>query len=95
MRIGPPRDVAGGEFWSSSYQPTLRKPAGYEAIFSDARAEFRVSNRDFDSHTEIVVSPEDDIELRRLRITNLSRSRRSTFCAASSTASSSTTWCDC
>ena len=33
-------------------------------------------NGDFETHTEIVVSPEDDIELRRVRITNRSRKRR-------------------
>ena len=30
----------------------------------------------FETHTEIIVSPEDDIELRRVRITNRSRQRR-------------------
>jgi cellobiose phosphorylase len=70
------RDVASGEFWSSAHQPTLKKPESYEAIFSDARAEFRIRNRDFDSHTEIVVSPEDDIELRRIRISNRGRTTR-------------------
>ncbi len=70
------RDVASGAFWSASHQPTLRKPEHYEAIFSDARAEFRVRERDFDAHSEIVVSPEDDIELRRTRITNHGRLRR-------------------
>ena len=70
------RDVASGEFWSGAHQPTLKKPRHYEAIFSDARAEFRVRERDFDAHTEIVVSPEDDIELRRVRITNRGRARR-------------------
>jgi cellobiose phosphorylase len=70
------RDVASGEFWSSAHQPTLKRPETYEAIFSDARAEFRVRERDFDAHTEIVVSPEDDIELRRIRIVNRARVRR-------------------
>ncbi|MBB2497492.1 GH36-type glycosyl hydrolase domain-containing protein [Aquipseudomonas ullengensis] len=70
------RDVASGDFWSAAHQPTLRRTAGYEAIFTDARAEFRVRERDFDSHTEIVVSPEDDIELRRLHLTNRARVRR-------------------
>ena len=70
------RDVASGEYWSTAYQPTLKKTELFEAIFSDARAEFRVRERDFDAHTEIVVSPEDDIELRRTRITNRSRTRR-------------------
>lgn len=70
------RDVASGEFWSSAHQPTLKQPQCYEAIFSDARAEFRVRERDFDAHTEIVVSPEDDIELRRITLTNRARVRR-------------------
>lgn len=71
------RDIASGDFWSSAHQPTLIRPECYEAIFSDARAEFRVSQHDFNTHTEIVVSPEDDIELRRLTITNQARVRRS------------------
>ncbi len=70
------RDVASGEFWSTAYQPTLRRSDRYEVIFSEARAEFRRRDHDFDTHTEIAVSPEDDIELRRVRITNRSRKRR-------------------
>jgi cellobiose phosphorylase len=70
------RDVASGEFWSTAYQPTLKESEKYEAIFSDARAEFRCRDHDFDTHTEIAVSPEDDIELRRITITNRSRTRR-------------------
>ena len=70
------RDVETGEFWSSAHQPTLKRPESYEAIFSEARVEFRRRDNDFDTHAEIVVSSEDDIELRRLRITNRSRARR-------------------
>jgi cyclic beta-1,2-glucan synthetase len=70
------RDVASGDYWATAYQPTRKKTELFEAIFSDARAEFRVRERDFDAHTEIVVSPEDDIELRRTRITNRARTRR-------------------
>ncbi len=70
------RDVASKEFWSTSHQPTLKRADTYEAIFSEARAEFRRRDRDFETHTEIVVSPEDDIELRRIRITNRARTRR-------------------
>ncbi len=70
------RDVASGEFWSTTYQPTLKPPKSYEVIFSEGRAEFRRRDHNFDTHTEIVVSPEDDIELRRIRITNGSQTRR-------------------
>jgi len=70
------RDVASGEFWSNTYQPALKQSQNYEAIFSEAKAEFRSSSHEFDTHTEIAVSPEDDIELRRIRITNRSSTRR-------------------
>ena len=74
------RDAASGEFWSNAHQPTLKRATTYQAIFSEARAEFRrrdtVDGGEYDTHTEIVVSPEDDIELRRMHITNRSRARR-------------------
>jgi cyclic beta-1,2-glucan synthetase len=70
------RETTSGEFWSAAYQPTLKGPKNYEAIFSEGRAEFRRRDHDFDTHTEIAVSPEDDIELRRITITNRGRKRR-------------------
>ena len=66
------RDLATGDFWSTAYQPTLRATKGYEAIFTQARAEFRQRYAGLEIHTEISVSPEDDVELRRITITNRS-----------------------
>jgi cyclic beta-1,2-glucan synthetase len=70
------RDVASGKFWSTAYQPTLQPPDRYEAIFSKGRAEFRRRDHEIESYTEIAISPEDDIELRRVRLTNHGRTRR-------------------
>ncbi|MBT9520461.1 MAG: cyclic beta 1-2 glucan synthetase, partial [Dechloromonas sp.] len=76
------RELASGTVWSTAYQPTLKRPDHYEAIFSEGRAEFRRRDSldgddgEFETYTDIVVSPEDDIELRRTRITNRSRQRR-------------------
>ncbi|MGB2818927.1 MAG: glucoamylase family protein, partial [Burkholderiaceae bacterium] len=70
------RDVATGETWSAAHQPSRTSGDGYEAIFTEGRAEFRRRDADIETHTEIVVSPEDDIELRRVRITNGSAVRR-------------------
>jgi len=70
------RDVASGQFWSTAYQPTRAPSEEYEAIFSEARAEFRCRKHDFVTHTEVAVSPEDDIELRRITITNRAWTRR-------------------
>lgn len=70
------RDLDSREYWSTAYQPTRKQAQRYEAIFSEGRAEFRVRDHNYDTHTEITVSPEDDIELRRVRITNRARTRR-------------------
>lgn len=70
------RDTASGDVWSAGHQPTLKKADRYEAVFSEGRAEIRRSDHDIESYCEIVVSPEDDIELRRLKISNHSRVRR-------------------
>jgi cyclic beta-1,2-glucan synthetase len=70
------RDVDSGAFWSATHQPTLRRADSYEATFSEGRAEFRRRDHDYETYTEIVVSPEDDIELRRVWITNHASTRR-------------------
>jgi cyclic beta-1,2-glucan synthetase len=70
------RDTETGTFWSTTPQPTQWQPDNFEAVFSEGRAEFRRRDQGIDAYTEVVVSPEDDIELRRLRLTNRSRSRR-------------------
>jgi cyclic beta-1,2-glucan glucanotransferase len=70
------RDVESGHFWSAAHQPTVARADSYEAMFSEGRAEFRRRDLDYETYSEIVVSPEDDIELRRVRITNHARVRR-------------------
>lgn len=70
------RDTASGVFWSTAHQPTLKASQQYEALFSEGRAEFRRRDQELETHTEIAVSPEDDIELRRITITNHGRTRR-------------------
>lgn len=70
------RDVNSGEVWSTAFQPTLRPDETYTATFTEACVEYRRRHGDWETHTEIVVSPEDDIELRRTRITNLSATER-------------------
>ncbi|WP_079217757.1 GH36-type glycosyl hydrolase domain-containing protein [Herbaspirillum robiniae] len=64
------RDLSDGAFWSTTAQPTRMEPSFYEVIFSEGRAEFRRHDRNFEMHTEVLVSPEDDIELRRTKIVN-------------------------
>jgi cellobiose phosphorylase len=69
-------DVTTERYWSSCFQPTLKKVKNYEAAFSQSRVDFRGLQNDIEMHTEIVVSPEDDIEMRRLNLTNRSNIER-------------------
>ncbi|HZV70743.1 MAG TPA: glucoamylase family protein [Saprospiraceae bacterium] len=70
------KDLETNDFWSSSHQPSLKVAETYEVIFSQGRAEFRRRDNNYETHTEIVVSPEDDVEIRRIHITNKSRKKR-------------------
>lgn len=70
------QDVDSGDAWSAAHQPMRVPVEHYEAIFSDAKAEFRCRRRGIETHLDIAISAEDDIELRRLRLSNRSRQPR-------------------
>jgi cyclic beta-1,2-glucan synthetase len=64
------RDQQSGQVWSAGYQPRIVMPDGYEANFAEDRA--RITRRDGSLTTtlEVVVSPEDNAEIRRLTLNN-------------------------
>lgn len=64
------KDMDSGMIWSNSYQPTRQHVKIDEAIFSQGHVEFRRVNESFEVKTDIVVSPEDDVAIRRITITN-------------------------
>ncbi len=70
------RDVESGNVWSNTWQPTTSPCGRYEAIFSQSRAEFRRKDDLIETYTQISVSPEDDMELRRVTLTNRSERTR-------------------
>ena len=81
------RAIAGGRlsicatwrrenFGPPPINPPCARTKGYEAIFTQARAEFRQRHGGLEIHTEICVSPEDDVELRRITLTNHSSTAR-------------------
>lgn len=71
------RDRDSNRVWSTTYQPTKVEPRRYEVFFNPDKIEFRRSDFEIVSHTEITVSPEDNVEIRRISLTNTSRRRRS------------------
>jgi cellobiose phosphorylase len=75
--FGYVRDVtATPRMWSIAYQPTLVEGTSYESIFSPGRAEVRRVDHDIETQVELSISPEDDIELRRISLTNRGRTAR-------------------
>ncbi len=59
--------------WSATYEPNLKEPEKYKAVFSPDKAEFNRRDGNIETYTEVTVSPEDDAEIRRVSITNHSQ----------------------
>jgi cellobiose phosphorylase len=66
------RDVRSGSVWSAAYQPTCREPDEYVVSFLLEKASFRRVDHEIESVLELAVSPEDDVEVRRLVLSNRS-----------------------
>jgi cyclic beta-1,2-glucan synthetase len=64
------RDTRSGAVWSAGFQPSLRPPQSYEVSFSEDRAEISREDVGLLTKTEIIVSSEDNAEVRRISITN-------------------------
>jgi cellobiose phosphorylase len=70
------RDPSTGEFWSVGHQPVLRSIEDYKVTFTPSHAELHQRHSGLQIVTRIWVSPEDDVEIRRVVITNLSGDQR-------------------
>ena len=64
------RDPDSGRLWSTGYQPSGTEPDRYEVTFTEDRAEFVRVDGTMSTKLEILISPEDDAEVRRITLTN-------------------------
>lgn len=64
------RDVSTQQVWSPTYQPTCVEPDDYEVIFAIDKVDFHRRQGDIESLLEVAVSPENNAEIRQLRIVN-------------------------
>jgi cyclic beta-1,2-glucan synthetase len=64
------RDVVNGQVWSAGYQPVGREPDSYDVAFFEDRAEITRRDGPILTSTVILVSPEDDAEVRLVSVTN-------------------------
>ena len=70
------RDVRSGAVWSAGFQPTGVVPDDYAVTFNEDRAVFSRRDGTLSTRLEVLVSTEDDAEVRRISISNTgSRSR--------------------
>ena len=64
------RDVASGALWSAGFQPSRVEPDSYNVSFNEDRAEFTRRDGTLTTTLEVLVSAEDDAEVRRVSIAN-------------------------
>lgn len=70
------RETQSGRVWSATYQPTCVEPSHYEAIYSIDKAEFYRRDGQIETQLEVVVSPENNSELRQLKLINNGKTAR-------------------
>ncbi|HEY6100936.1 MAG TPA: glucoamylase family protein, partial [Anaeromyxobacter sp.] len=64
------RDVRSGRVWSATHQPTAREAEDDVVTFTMDKATFERRDGDIGTQLDVAVSPEDDVEVRRLVVTN-------------------------
>ncbi|SEE70310.1 cyclic beta-1,2-glucan synthetase [Rhizobiales bacterium GAS188] len=64
------RDIRSGEVWSAGFQPSGAEPDEYNVAFNEDRAEFARRDATLTTTLDVLVSAEDDAEVRRVTITN-------------------------
>jgi cyclic beta-1,2-glucan synthetase len=64
------RDVDDGRVWSAGYQPTGVEPDAYDVSFKEDRAEICRRDGALTTTLELLVSPEDAAEVRRVSVLN-------------------------
>jgi cyclic beta-1,2-glucan synthetase len=66
------RDVRSGAVWSAGHQPVGARPQSYEVAFSEDKADFWRRDGGIVTHMEVIVSAEDNAEMRRISVANYS-----------------------
>jgi cellobiose phosphorylase len=64
------RDVRSGLLWSAAHHPVCREPEQYRVTFRADDALFARTDDGIETKLEITVSPEDDVEVRRVSLVN-------------------------
>jgi cyclic beta-1,2-glucan synthetase len=65
------RDVATSRVWSAGYQPVGITPDAYNVAFNEDKAEYSRRDGTLTTSLQVLVSAEDDAEVRRITISNI------------------------
>jgi cyclic beta-1,2-glucan synthetase len=64
------QDRQSGELWSAGFQPTSRPPDTQSVTFEAHKAEYWRQDGDVSTRMEVAIAPEEDVEIRRISVTN-------------------------
>lgn len=66
------KDVKENDYWSAAYEPCKIESENYSAEFTLDKASFNRRDRDIETNYEVSISAESDVEIRKIRLKNLS-----------------------
>lgn len=64
------KEISKGKLWSATYHPVRTEPDEYQVIFAPNQAEFKRKDGDTTSHTVVSLSPDHNIEIRKVTLVN-------------------------
>ncbi len=64
------KDLRSSDVWSATFQPTQTKGSSYSVNFKADKAEFKRRDQQIETITEIIVTPEDNAEVRMITLIN-------------------------
>lgn len=70
------QNLNSNNFWSAAYQPCNMLPEEYKVLFESDKAVFTRRDGSIETRTEVVVSPEHNVEIRTMTIANKGKHSR-------------------
>jgi len=71
------KNLNSNDYWSSTYEPCKDTGEDYKVFFALDKATYKRRDGSIESKMEVVVSPEDDIEIRKVTLKNAGNQGRS------------------
>lgn len=65
------RDLKDNSYWSATYEPCRKNKENYDVSFSVDKALFNSKYKDVETSMEVVVAPEDDLDIRKVTLKNV------------------------